>query len=61
METLLTTAFGRVVDIQRGQSDELTQAAARMFSGLHEKEKTSSLYVTTLLSKFDVYAIKTAC
>jgi hypothetical protein len=50
METLLATAFGRVLDIQRGQSDELTQAAASVFSGSQEGKKTSAHYVTTLLS-----------
>ena len=51
METVLAAAFGRVMDIQRGQSDELTKAAAALFSGVQEGQKTSRFYVTTLLSK----------
>ena len=27
METILATAFGRMVNIQKGESDELTKAA----------------------------------
>jgi hypothetical protein len=49
METLLAAAFGRVVDIQRGQSDGLTKAAALMFSLIHEGEKTSLMYIRTVL------------
>ena len=50
METTLAAAFGRVMDIQRGQSDELTKAAAAIFSGIQEGKKASLLYATTLLS-----------
>ena len=50
METILATAFGRVIDIQRGESSELTEAAADVFAGGHEKKKTSERYVITLLS-----------
>ena len=52
METLLATAFGRAIDIQRGQSDELTKAAATLFKSLHEGENTSFMYMQMLLSKF---------
>ena len=51
METVLAAAFGRVMDIQIGQSDELTKAAAALFSGVQEEKTASSFYVTTLLSK----------
>ena len=33
METIVATAFGRVVDIQRGDHDELTNAAGELFRG----------------------------
>ena len=36
METLIATAFGRYVDIQRGEADQLTDAAAAIFKGLQE-------------------------
>lgn len=51
METLLATAFGRVMDLQKGQSDQLTKAAATVFSSDHEGEMFSSRYATMLLSK----------
>ena len=33
METLIATAFGRYVDIQRGEADQLTEAAAAVLGG----------------------------
>ena len=53
METILAAAFGRVMDIQIGQSDELTKAAAALFSGVQEGKTASSFYVTTLKLKFE--------
>ena len=50
METLLATAFGRVIDIQRGQSDHLTKSAAEIFSSAQEGKKTSLIYLNTVLS-----------
>ena len=51
MESLLATAFGRVIDVQRGQSDELTKAAGTIFGRTHEKKNTSILRLKMLLSK----------
>lgn len=51
LETLFATAFGRVMNIQRGQSDELSRAAATLFSGNEEGKKSSFFYLNTLLSK----------
>ena len=51
METLLATAFGRDIDVQRGQSDELTKAAATIFSGAQEGKSTSLLHLNMLLSE----------
>lgn len=48
METIFATAFGRVIDFQRGESDELSEAASTVASGL--QSATSSL-LTALLSK----------
>ena len=31
METLIATAFGRYVDVQRGEADQLTDAAKMLF------------------------------
>ena len=54
----MATAFGRAIDIQRGQSDQLTEAVATVFSGAQAKKGTakkgatkSFYYMTMLLSK----------
>ena len=31
METLIATAFGRYVDVQRGEADQITEAAGDIF------------------------------
>lgn len=54
METILATAFGRVIDIQRGESDQLTEAAAAVFSSAHEGKKTSMMYLGMILSEYNV-------
>ena len=57
METIFATAFGRVIDIQKGKSDKLTEAAATIFSGTQETKKTSAVYIIMILSKFSGTAI----
>ncbi len=52
MESILATAFGRVIDIQQGQSSQLTKAAADVFGGGHDGENTSTRYLMVLLSKW---------
>ena len=52
METIVAIAFGRVVDIQRGENDELTNAANLVFRGAEEGNKTSLNVILPLLSKF---------
>ena len=32
MESILAAAFGRVIDIQRGEADEVTEAAKGIFA-----------------------------
>lgn len=54
MEAILATAFGRMIDVQRGQSSQLAEAAAAVFSSSHEDKKTSPRYVAALLSMFYV-------
>ena len=44
METIFATAFGRVMDIQRGESDGLTEAVDALNLGRQEGKKTSVLY-----------------
>ena len=41
METIVATAFGRVIDIQRGEGDQLTQACAAIFSAFQEGTSVS--------------------
>ena len=36
METLIATAFGRYVNIQRGEADQLTEAARTVIGALDE-------------------------
>jgi hypothetical protein len=42
-----------VVDIQRGQSDELTRAAGTVFSGSQEAKNTSFIYLTVLIGEYN--------
>ena len=51
METILATAFGRVVDIQRGESDDMTAAANNQFRQLEEGKATSAEFLLVLMSK----------
>lgn len=51
METIIATAFGRLVDLQKGQSDELTEAAARLFALIRERKTFNAQFLTVILSK----------
>ena len=51
METILATAFGRVIDIQRGEADELTKASASISELALEGADTLDL-ILVLLSEF---------
>ena len=52
METILAAAFGRVIDIQKGKSDELTRSAAVIFESAHEKKLSSLTFLVMFLSKY---------
>ena len=54
MESILATAFGRLIDIQRGQSSQLAEAAATLFAINHQHKKTSLHYIAVLLSKHEL-------
>ena len=41
METILATAFGRKVDVQGGEADELTKAARSFFTQAEEGQLSS--------------------
>lgn len=49
MESLLAAAFGRVVDVQKGEADEVTKAMNRLFGFAKGK---LFLFCFLLLSKF---------
>ena len=51
METILATAFGRVVDIQRGESDDLTRAVDSIFRGVQEGGSFDGATLITLISE----------
>ena len=53
METILATAFGRIVNVQQGESDELTKAAHDRFRQLEEGKSTSRETVMVLTSKWN--------
>ena len=48
MESILAVAFGRIVNIQQGEADELTKAAAGIFS--FSKKIIDGGLVTNLIS-----------
>ncbi len=51
MESIFSAAFGRVIEIQKGQSDQITDAAAVIFETSHEKKLSSVVVLIMLLSK----------
>lgn len=54
MESILAAAFGRVIDIQRGEADEVTEAAKGIFAaGRNVKVQIS----VALLSKCKMYEV----
>ena len=51
LETILATAFGRIVKLQKGESDSLAEAAADIFADTNEKNKYSQEQVIMTLSE----------
>ena len=51
METILATIFGQVIDIQRGESDELTAAVDSVFRGTVEGQTLNAAVLIMILSK----------
>ena len=49
METILATAFGRVINLQRGEGDKLTEAAGVLFSGFQENQIMTVPFVKTIM------------
>lgn len=51
MESIFATAFGREIEIQKGESNQLTEAATTIFDHSQEHKKSSIVFVTMILSK----------
>lgn len=51
METILVTIFGHVIDIQRGELDELTTAADSIVRGTVEEQTLNAAALILILSK----------
>ena len=52
METILATAFGRKIDIQGGEADELTKVAKTFFSQAEEGQIASRSVLIMLTSEY---------
>ena len=50
METILATAFGRIVEVQKGDSDEVVKAARGIFQSSREKNSASFAIISPLIS-----------
>lgn len=61
LETIYTTAFGHVLDIQRGESNSLTEAATTVLSTMRETQNnyTTNSYLFTIFSKHTSALIST--
>jgi len=51
METILAVAFGRMIDLQHGEADQLTDACAAIFSTIQEGNVLSGPLIIFLLSE----------
>ena len=51
MESIVATAFGRFVNLQKGEGDKLTDAAGKMFASIQENQLLSLLHVVFILRK----------
>ena len=65
METLIATAFGRYVNLQRGEGDQLTEAAGAVFRSNEEgsNQLAPDLLIATLCKHglIHVFALATLC
>ena len=52
METILATAFGRIVEVQKGDSDEVVKAAREIFQSSDEKNSVSFAIAMPLVGQF---------
>ena len=61
LETILATAFGRVVNIQQGESDELTEVVHTRFRQLEEGRSGSREAVILLTSMTNHFCMVSLC
>ena len=52
MEALIATAFGRYVNLQRGEADQLTDDAKEIFHATHEQAALSPHTLLVCLCRF---------
>ena len=52
MEIIIAAAFGRIIDIQRGESDELVEAAKAFFSNTSEGQQVDIEKIQLITSNF---------
>ena len=52
MEIIIAAAFGHLIDIQRGENDQLVEAMQLIFSNIAEGQKLNIDSITLLLSNF---------
>ena len=55
METIIATAFGRIIDVQRGESDQLVDAAKMIFSGTTDGQYLSLSGLVFIVSNFPCF------
>ena len=51
MEVILATAFGRIINLQKGESDSLTEAASHFFASEDDTNNLGHEHILTILSE----------
>ena len=59
METILATAFGQIVEVQKGDSDEVVKVAREIFQSSDERNSVSFTIVIPLISQFMLSSMNT--
>ena len=59
METILATAFGRIVEVQKGDSDEVVKAAREIFQSSDERNSVSFAIILPLIGQFILFSKNT--
>ena len=62
MESLIATAFGRYVNLQRGEADQMTEDAKEVVKATLEEAVVSPAVILVCLCRFyDTYAMQVYC